>query len=222
MNLSYWASLVSLKKIYYPFISWSAIWDDKTKFDKTSALRKFSKCHDVVVGRYSAVGVSSKVMNARIGNFTVIARNCDIGLGPHPTNYLTCHSIFYKNKTWYLNKDWTQKIDFLEKRIIQIGNDVWIGAKVTVMDGVAIGDGAIIAAGAVVTKDVPPFAIVGGVPAKVIKYRFSDDIIDYLLGVKWWNMSDNEISKHIGIFHKNDPSLEDLKSEFSSSVLSRT
>lgn len=68
-----------------------------------------------------------------------------------------------------------------------IGNDVWIGTNTTIMPGITIGDGAIIASGAVVTKDVPPYAIVGGVPAKVIKYRFPDDIIKDLLEIQWWN-----------------------------------
>ena len=78
------------------------------------------------------------------------------------------------------------------------------------MDGVNIGDGAIVAAGAVVTKDIPPFAVVGGVPAKVIKYRFPQEMIERLEEIKWWDLPDEELTKVIDLFHKPNPSLEDL------------
>ena len=77
-----------------------------------------------------------------------------------------------------------------------------------------IGDGAIIATGAVVTKDIPPYAIAGGVPAKVIKIRFPQDIVDRLLEIKWWNMPDDEITKRIGLFHTPNPTLEDINRFF--------
>lgn len=81
-----------------------------------------------------------------------------------------------------------------------IGNDVWIGANAIILQGVTIGDGAIIAAGAVVTKDVPPYAIVGGVPAKVIKYRFSDEVILKLLQIKWWDKPEEWIIQKLEKF----------------------
>ncbi len=76
-----------------------------------------------------------------------------------------------------------------QQKPVTIGNDVWIGANAVVMGGVTVGDGAVIAAGAVVTHDVPPYAIVGGVPAKVIRYRFSEELIERLLKVRWWRWS---------------------------------
>lgn len=82
------------------------------------------------------------------------------------------------------------------------------------MDGVNVSDGAIVAAGSVVTKDVPPYAVVGGVPAKVIKYRFPQEMIDRLLDIQWWNLPDNKITKVIDIFHIKNPTLEDLKRYF--------
>ena len=78
---------------------------------------------------------------------------------------------------------------------ITIGNDVWIGDGAFIKNGVTIGDGAIIGARAVVTKDIPPYAIVVGVPAKILKYRFSEQIIDRLLNTKWWNLDDSIIKK---------------------------
>jgi acetyltransferase-like isoleucine patch superfamily enzyme len=82
-----------------------------------------------------------------------------------------------------------------EQKQTTIGNDVFIGANVTIIDGVAIGDGAVIGAGAVVVKDIPPYAVAVGVPAKVIKYRFDHDIIDKLLKLQWWSWSDEELHK---------------------------
>ena len=82
------------------------------------------------------------------------------------------------------------------------------------MNGVTIGDGAIVAANATVTKDVPPYAIVGGMPAKVIKYRFPQEMINRLLEVKWWNLPDNEITKIVELFHRPNPTLEDLNEFF--------
>ena len=79
-----------------------------------------------------------------------------------------------------------------------IGNDVWIGKRAIIKAGVKIGDGAVVGAGAVVTKDVPPYAIVAGVPAKIIKYRFDEDTIAQLLKTKWWNLSDEELEKRAG------------------------
>lgn len=77
--------------------------------------------------------------------------------------------------------------DLKEHNEVKIGNDVWIGTRAMILDGITIGDGAVIGAGAVVTKNVPPYAIVGGVPAKIIKYRFSQDKINELLASQWWN-----------------------------------
>ena len=83
-----------------------------------------------------------------------------------------------------------------------IGNDVWIGWHAIITPGVSIGDGAIIAAGAVVTHDVPPYAIVGGIPAKVIRKRFSDDMIEKLLKIKWWDWSDEKIMENYAYFYQ--------------------
>ena len=152
-------------------------------------------------------------MNAEIGNYSVIAKDCAIGLGVHPTCFLTCHSIFYKNTPWGFHPEWVKPIKEVA-RITHIGNDVWVGARSIIMDGVTIGDGAIVAAGSVVAKDVPPYAIVGGAPAEIIKYRFPQEIIDRLLEIKWWDLTDKEITDHLGIFHKSNPTIEDINSYF--------
>ena len=92
-----------------------------------------------------------------------------------------------------------------------IGNDVWIGSHVLIKGGVHIGNGACVAAGAVVVKDVPPYAIVGGVPAKVIRYRFSPEVIGKLLELEWWNFDESKLKNSIAIFQKDNLCVDDLE-----------
>ncbi|MDW4528388.1 CatB-related O-acetyltransferase [Rossellomorea marisflavi] len=131
------------------------------------------------------------VQNVRsIGRFCSIAKGLTIGLGEHPTEYLSSHPFQYESVFPF----WKESERFegtVEKKQMKsspvIGNDVWIGANVTILRGVTIGDGAVVAAGAIVNKDVKPYEIVGGVPAKHIKFRFDDDQIEKLLEIKWWD-----------------------------------
>lgn len=215
--IRYLSTFFSIKKLTYPYISITSIWDHDTKFEKTTAFRQFAHCINVKIGKYSSIGMHSTVTDSEIGNYSVIARNCDIGLGVHPTDRLSCHSIFYKNYPWPSHPEWVKEINFEETKICHIGNDVWIGAKATIMDGVTIGDGAIVAACSVVTKDVPPYAIVGGCPAKVIKFRFSPEVIKRLLEVRWWDMPEDEITKMKDVFHISNPSINDINKFFSES-----
>lgn len=213
--LKYLPSLFSYKKLTeHNHIALSALWDTSTRFTKYTHILRGSKMNDVTAGRYTRIGDGVKVTNADLGNFAVLSKDTVVGTGAHPTNYITPHSIFYKKGAWPWHDDWIAPIDFNKKRRITIGNDVWIGRRCMVLDGVTIGDGAIVAAGAVVTKDIPPFAIAGGVPAKVIKYRFEPEVIEKLLEIKWWNLPDDEITKVIDLFHKKNPTLEDLEKFF--------
>ena len=126
--------------------------------------------HHVQLGDYSYISKNSNISNCSIGKFCSIGPNFCCGLGIHPTDGISTSPMFYstakQNGVTLCKED---KIHEFAKTII--GNDVFIGANVTVLDGVTIGDGAIVGAGAVVTKDVPPYAIVGGNPAKILKYR---------------------------------------------------
>ena len=144
------------------------------------------------IGQFTYLNVGCVVYsNTSIGKYCSIGRFVEMGLAQHPISYLSTHpfqcanSLFTRfpgyseihRKPWRFHPPTT------------IGNDVWIGAKVNILSGVNIGNGSIIAAGSVVTKDIPPYSIVGGIPAKVIKMRFSDEIIEKLEAIRWWDMS---------------------------------
>jgi acetyltransferase-like isoleucine patch superfamily enzyme len=147
---------------------------------------------NVEIAGFSYVGESSKVQNARIGKFCSIAPEVRIGLGRHPTHFVSSYPGFYSPKaSATINFGATH--EFQEYLPVTIGNDVYIGSRSLIMDGIEIGDGAVVAAGAVVTKDVPPYAIVGGVPAKVLKYRFQQDTVSKLLKMKWWEWEEKTL-----------------------------
>ncbi|MDJ0625992.1 MAG: CatB-related O-acetyltransferase [Candidatus Caenarcaniphilales bacterium] len=142
------------------------------------------------VGKFSYINVSSVIYNSvSIGRFCSIGRFVEIGLARHPVSFLSTHPFQFSQALFTNNKDYQfeRTIDWKFHEPVSIGNDVWIGAKTCIVGGIKIGNGSVIAAGSVVTKDVPPYAIVGGVPAKIMRFRFSEDIINELEEIKWWN-----------------------------------
>ena len=210
--MSLLSSLFSFKKISKD-ISFFALWDNKCLFDRKKCfIGPFAKMYNTKLGDYTRLRHLCTVAYAEIGKFCSIATGVKIGIAGHPTNLLSTNSIFYLDNS--LNEKFKNKIEYTPYTHTIIGNDVWIGEKALIMSGVTIGDGAIIAAHAVVTKDVPPYSIVGGVPAKVIKYRFSEDVIEKLLDLKWWNMTDEEIIAHKEFFAKENISVDDIVLEF--------
>lgn len=149
------------------------------------------------IGSYSYIGRYCIIQNTTIGKYCSIANDVFIGLGKHPTDLISTSPLFYRKQNT-LNLQLVEKDSaFEEYANISIGNDVWIGTRAIIMDGLIIGTGAIIAANSVVTKDVPPYAIVAGVPAKIIKYRFQEDKIEELLNSEWWNWSLKDIKLKI-------------------------
>ena len=131
--------------------------------------------------------------NSTIGSFVSIGHNVRIGHGTHPINYLTTSPYLYLNRLKYKNINIPTHNEYENIKPVHIGNDVWIGDNVWIKNGITVGDGAIIGACSVVTHDVPPYAIVVGNPAKVLKYRFSEEIISDLLTLKWWDLPDKVI-----------------------------
>lgn len=145
------------------------------------------------VGRYTYIGSRSHFTYTEIGPFCSIGQEVLCGLGKHPINYVSTYPGFYSGKpsgsVWF----GTTHDEVEEHQVTYIGADVWIGARAMILGGQNIGVGAIIAAGAVVSKDVPPYAIVGGVPAKIIKYRFDEETIEKIMRSKWWEHKDADL-----------------------------
>jgi len=150
---------------------------------------------------YTYVSDGTKIQYTTIGKFCSIGPECQIGLGKHPVSFVSTHPAFYSTSPYITFSD---KNYYGEFENISIGNDVWIGSRVIVLDGVTISDGAIVAAGSLVTKNVPPYAIVGGVPAKIIKYRFEKEVINKLLQEKWWNQDKSFLKNNFYKFHSID------------------
>ena len=156
--------------------------NDPTGFEENNVLYHYPINHDkLIIGKFCSIACGAKFL-FNSANHTLAS----LSTYPFP--------LFFEE--WGLDKknvakSWDNKGDII------IGNDVWIGFEAVILAGVTIGDGAIIGTRAVVTKDVPPYTIVGGIPAKPIKKRFDEDVISDLLRVKWWDWSNEKIARNI-------------------------
>jgi len=162
---------------------------------------------NITVGRHTYGHNKIKVFNMipkrkiLIGNFCSIAAGCLILLGAdHKSDYISTFP-FGHIKPWVVDKTYKNPIS---KGDVIIGNDVWIGSSATILSGVTIGDGAIIGAQAVVTKNVLPYSIVAGNPAREVKKRFSDDQIECLLKIRWWDWPDKKIQNNMNFIMNTD------------------
>ncbi|MBU2880310.1 CatB-related O-acetyltransferase [Aliiglaciecola lipolytica] len=162
--------------------------DSRTTIDNDCHILENTLLNNCSISKYSYIGRNSIVQNSSIGAYCSIANDVCIGLGMHPKANFSTSPLFYRTKNTFNLKLIERDLAFDEYLPISIGNDVWIGARAIIMDGVNIGHGAIVAANAVVTKDVPSYGIVAGVPAKLISYRFEKDKIQRLMKLKWWDL----------------------------------
>ena len=162
----------------------------------------FNFLENSTLGDYSYTGQFCFVQNTVIGKFSNIAAMVRIGPTDHPYDRPSLHHFTYRQKMYGFNDhDDNGFFNHRQSRVTSIGHDTWIGHGAIISPEVTIGHGAVIGAGAVVTKDVSPYAIVVGVPAKEIKKRFSDDVISALLEIKWWDWSHDKIKDRIQDFH---------------------
>ena len=164
----------------------------------TAQLTKYDRDHERYnIGEWTYLGSDTTIANEKdsiIGRYCSISHHVRIGLPQHPLNCLSTHTFYLKDRPSRLfGADIAEEnklSDFDRSQLlkpVEVGNDVWIGYGAIIMNGVKIGDGAVVAAGSIVTHDVPPYAIVGGVPAKLIKYRFDEKMREELLNLKWWD-----------------------------------
>ena len=149
---------------------------------------------DSSIGAYSYVARNSWISLTRIGKFCSIGPNFCCGWGIHPVDGVSTSPMFYStSKQNGVSLCSHNKVK--ERKPVDIGNDVFIGMNVTILDGVTVGDGVVIGAGTLVSKDIPPYAIVVGNPVRILRYRFSEDVISKLLKTEWWDWSFDKLHK---------------------------
>lgn len=189
-------------------IHWTTGLDLATVFEGRNTTQKGSGCPGSFLGYASYLGANTKLRDTRIGKYCSIGADVEIIFGNHPTRDFVCtHPEFYcsggyvAEENCYDAERHNPYVDSVSRKYCIIGNDVWIGKGAKLKCGVKIGDGAIIGAYAVVTKDVPPYAIVGGVPARLIRYRFDEEDIKWLQELRWWDKDDAWLKKYGEYFY---------------------
>jgi acetyltransferase-like isoleucine patch superfamily enzyme len=189
--------------LYYFKRAWQMLISPKliknSKVSKKSKVMYGVTLRNVSLDDYSYIGENSVISYCSIGKYCSIADNTYIGGGSHPLSFVSTSPAFCEGRNC-LNKHFAYH-QFNSYRSITIGNDVWIGKGVCIKAGVIISDGAVVGMGAVVTKDIGPYEIWAGNPAKLIRKRFDEQTIQKLLKIKWWNKSEEELEKIAGTFN---------------------
>lgn len=181
---------------------------EKSYLDTAVRIERSNYISNSKINRYSYTGMNTVILASEIGSFCSISWGVSIGGANHDYKRITQHSFLYNTIDNIRPYDDETYNRFSEKLII--GNDVWIAANANILRGVSIGDGAVIAANAVITKDVPPYAIVCGIPGKILKYRFEPEIIDLLLQLRWWDWTIEKIRAHYSII-SSEPEINTLR-----------
>jgi acetyltransferase-like isoleucine patch superfamily enzyme len=187
----YWGSHLRLE--YNSYVK-------RVTFGKNNNVGKNTVLIDCEIGNYTYFSNDSTITNAKIGKFCSIGPGVKIAPGKHPSSkFVSTHPSTFFNPPFKKNNLISKSL-FEGNEKVYIGNDVWIGANCLLIDGISIGDGVIVGANSVVTKNVEPYSIVGGVPAKFIRNRFTKEEIAALMSFKWWDKDDDWIGSNINSF----------------------
>lgn len=169
-----------------------------SKIHKSSKIESGSHIVNSSFARHSFCGYDCEIINCDIGSFCSIANNVTIGGSQHPLEWVSTSPVFRAGRDSVVKK-YSEHV-FKDDKRTTICHDVWIGEKALIKQGVTVGTGSVIGMGSVVTKNVDPFTIVAGCPAKMIRRRFDDVIINKLQEIKWWEFTDEELLKYAPFF----------------------
>jgi acetyltransferase-like isoleucine patch superfamily enzyme len=184
--------------------------DASSHLGKYNVIFKNTAIIESTIGDHTFVQKESVICNATVGKFCSIAMRVSVGLGQHPTTYVSSHPAFY-SATQPIAKTFSDKDVFEPFQKTEIGHDVWIGQGVMVKTGVRIGTGAVIGVGSIVTKDIPPYIIAAGNPCRPIRQRFSESIVQRLLESRWWELDDLRLEQLAPLFSNPELLLEKLE-----------
>jgi acetyltransferase-like isoleucine patch superfamily enzyme len=190
------------------FLTQGVIVNRLTKFEGANHIKKYTNIKNATIGFGTYIGERCNLHGAKIGRYCSIANDVSIVISDHPIHIVSTHPCFHRGSHPIMKKIGLSMNEgnpiFIEDDsdgdTVKIGSDVWIGESVKIFKKIKIGDGAIIGAGAIVTKDIPPYSVCVGVPAKVIKYRFDREVIDFFLVNKWWDKPLTELYDLQGLF----------------------
>ena len=193
---------------YRKILPWSSNIAINTVFEDKIIVGRDTELANSFVGRGTYIGADCRFIRTRIGKFCSIGNGVKTRFGIHPTKtYVSTHPAFYSPLAQagftYVTQQKLEEHRYAyrgEGYYVEIGNDVWIADDVRILDGVNVGDGAVIGLGSIVTKDVEPYSINVGIPAKRIGYRFDADVVEKLLKIKWWELDETWLRKNSSKF----------------------